>query len=444
MRILLFLLLFLVSAFSLSLDETKHLLNRTSFGYTKDDLKFYKNLSREEAVDFLIKQAKTEDMYRPPRSIKEVSTFDRKMKDLSKEEKKTLRKNRNKKMHEIKVWWHKMIFDSKLSFREKMTLFWQNHFTSEYKVVKSPYMMFNQNMLYRNNTLGDFSTLLHKSSVDMAMLIYLDNNSNKKSHPNENFARELLELFTLGEGNYSEEDIKEAARAFTGYRVNRKKASFTIVKKHHDNGEKTFMGYSGNFDGSDIIDIVLKQEQIAKFISMKLYKEFINENFKIEAVEDFAKAFIRSNYDISVLMRKLLLSDDFWNKKNRANMIKSPVELISSLIKSLNIKLRDKDYKFIIRTGKNLGQDLFNPPNVKGWIEGKAWIDSSSLVNRIEFIKLAVKRRVNKKNIRNLKIKNFNDFKNYFYALNIDENIAFKNTKKEYMSLLSKPIYNLK
>ncbi|WP_072681806.1 DUF1800 family protein [Arcobacter sp. LA11] len=444
MKLFLILSLFFINAFSLTLDESKHLLNRTSFGYTKKDLKTFQNFSKEEAVDYLLKQANTKDIYKKPRNIKEVSIFKGKVKELSKEERKKLRKQRRQKMLEIQTWWHEMILDSRFSFREKMTLFWHNHFTSEYRVVKSPYLMFKQNMLYRENALGKFDELLHKSSKDLAMLIYLDSNSNKKSHPNENYARELLELFTLGEGNYTENDIKEAARAFTGLRVNRKKDISILVKKHHDNGIKTFKNHSGNFNGTDIINIVLKEEQVSKFIVQKLYKEFINEKFNIGEVERLALIFRKSNYDISILMKNLLLSDDFWIEENMGNMIKSPVELIASLVKSLNIKLKQKDYKFISKTARNLGQDLFNPPNVKGWEQGKSWIDSTSLVNRSEFIKLAIKRRVNNKNIKSLKIKDFSDFKDYFYALNVEGKMLFKNNKKNYLTLLSKPIYNLK
>ncbi len=395
---LLLLLLLTISAFSLSLDETKHLLNRTSFGYTNDDLIKFQKFSKQEAIEYLINKGKSKDIFKTPRGIKEASTFDGKFRDLSREEKKAIRKKRNKKMEEIRKWWYQMILDSKFSFREKMTLFWHNHFVSEYKVVKSPYMMYEQNMLYRKNALGNFSELLHQSSTDMAMLVYLDSNSNRKTHPNENYARELLELFTLGEGNYSEEDIKEAARAFTGYRVNRKKASFKIVKKHHDNGKKIFMGQSGDFNGEDIINIILKDEETARYITMKLYKEFIGEKYNRGEVQRLADIFRQSDYDIAVLMKNLLLSEDFWNKENRINMIKSPVELIASFLKSTEITPRKKEYKFLIKTGRNLGQDIFNPPNVKGWLGNKSWIDSTSLVNRKEFIQIVIKRRVKKKN----------------------------------------------
>ena len=444
MHILLILSLLFISAFSLSLEETKHLLNRTSFGYTKEDLITFQDFSKEEAVDFLINQAKRKNVIKVPSDIKKVSIFNGKFKELSKEEKKLLRKQKNKKMLEIQLWWYKMIVDSNYSFRERMTLFWHNHFVSEYKVVKSPFLMFEQNMLYRDNALGNFASLLNKSSKDLAMLIYLDNNSNRKSHPNENYARELLELFTLGEGNYTEEDIQEAARAFTGLRVNRKNAKLKLVKKHHDNGIKTFMNTKGNLKPEDIIDIILRQKQTSRFIVTKLYKEFISEKIDKLQIESLANNFVISDYDISLLMRNILLSDNFWAKENRANMIKSPVEMIASLVKSLDIQIKEKNHKFIYRTAKNLGQDLFNPPNVKGWSNGIDWIDTTSLVNRNEFIKKVVKRRVNKRIINYLDLKDFNEFKDYFYAIKVEDNIPFNNKKEEYITLLTKPIYQLK
>ena len=444
MRIILILSLFFISVFSLSLEESKHLLNRTSFGYTQADLKYFKTLSKEEAVNYLITQASKKEIVDKPLNIKNVSTFAGKFKDLSKEEKKNLRKKANKKMLEIRTWWYKMMINSKYSFRERMTLFWHNHFTSEYKVVKSPYMMFEQNMLYRNNALGNFAKLLEKSSKDLAMLVYLDNNSNRKSHANENYARELLELFTLGEGNYSEEDIKEAARAFTGYRVNKKDAKLKKVKKHHDEGLKVFMGYVGNLDSDDIIEIILKQKNVSKFITMKLYIEFVSEKLDINELDRLAEIFRKSNYEISVLMKSILLSDNFWDLSNRGNMIKSPVEMIVSFIKNLNLDINEKDYKLINRYAKNLGQDLFNPPNVKGWQGGKAWIDTNSLVNRNEFINILINKKVKNKIIKELELEDFTDFSNYFYALEVDEKLPFKNRKIEFKNLLSKPIYQLK
>lgn len=209
MKLLFLLISFISFSFALSVDESKHLLNRTSFSYTQADLKLFQGFSKKEAVSFLIHSAKDTKTLAVPQDLKEISLPLKNRKSLSRDEKKVLRKARVQKMKELQMWWYEMMLQPQHAFREKMTLFWHNHFVSSYKVVKNPYFMYKQNQLFRENALGNFDTFLHKSSKDLAMLIYLDNNSNKKSHPNENYARELLELFTLGEGNYSEMDIKE-------------------------------------------------------------------------------------------------------------------------------------------------------------------------------------------------------------------------------------------
>jgi len=340
------------------------------------------------------------------------------------------------------MWWYEMMQNPKYAFREKMVLFWHNHFVSSYQVVKDLHFMFKQNMMYREYALGNFVTFVHKSSKDLAMLIYLDSNSNKKSHPNENYARELLELFTLGEGHYSEEDIKEAARAFTGWRVNRKKMYFKKIKKFHDYGKKMFLDEEGYFDGEDIIDIVLKQEQSSLFIVEKLYREFIHVKPNWKLINEIAKEFRFSGYDISTAMRLLLLSDDFWN--NKANLIKSPVELIVSLVKNLELNLGEENYEYILKTTKNLGQELFNPPNVKGWEGGESWIDSSSIINRHEFIRKVVKRKWKSIKSANLNIHTFAEFQEYFYPLKLDKQENFSQNKKSYMHLLTNAAYQLK
>ncbi|NQY93707.1 MAG: DUF1800 domain-containing protein [Campylobacteraceae bacterium] len=442
MKILFLILISFNLLFSLSLEESKHLLNRTSFGYTKADLKLFQTFSKKEAVSHLIENAQLADTIKIPSNIYEVSRRPNNIKTLSRGEQQKLRRARNQKAKEIQAWWYKMMLIPEYAFREKMTLFWHNHFVSEYRVVKDPNFMFQQNMLYREYSLGNFDTFVHKSSKDLAMLIYLDSNSNKKSHPNENYARELLELFTLGEGHYTEEDVKEAARAFTGWRVNRKNMLFRKSKKFHDYSEKTFQGEQGYFDGEDIIDIVLKNDQTSLFIVSKLYKEFISTTINEKLVNQIALEFRTSKYEISKAVRLILLSDDFWN--NKANLIKSPVELIVSLSKNLDLDLSDKNFKFIIKTAKNLGQELFNPPNVKGWEGGETWIDSSSILSRQEFIKRVIQKKMNKKSLKKLNIKNYEDFQSYFYPFNFNKKVNFVVNKKNYIQLLSESVYQLK
>lgn len=442
MKILFMLIFFLSFLNALSIYETKHLLNRSSFSYTKDDLKLFSTFSKNEAVSFILKSASNKDVYKIPKFIKEVSFTRKKFKTLTQSEKKILRKNKNNKMKELQIWWLKMMQNSSYSFREKMTLFWHNHFVSSYKVVKNPSFMYEQNKMFRENALGSFSKLLHNSSNDLAMLVYLDNNSNKKSHPNENFARELLELFTLGEGNYNENDIKEAARAFTGYRVNKRKNILKKINKYHDFGKKTFLNKSGYFDAKDIINIILKEEQTSIFIVSKLYKEFISQKTNNKLINSLAKEFRNSNYDISLLMKSLLLSKDFWNTKDY--MIKSPIEFIISSLKHLNIKATNKEYKYLLKTSKNLEQDLFNPPNVKGWKNDKNWIDSNSLVLRHSYIKRLINKKMTKEKMKYLNINSMNEFEEYFFPTFLNNKDKFINKKRFYTNLLNKSIYQLK
>ena len=450
MKILLLLFLFFNLLNALSINETKHLLNKTSFSYSQNDLKIYSKFSKEEAIEYLINQAKNLNILDLPKNIKKVSIIDKKYKKLSRIEKKEIRKSQKIKIKELQIWWMKMMLNPSFSFREKMTLFWHNHFVSSYDVVKNPFFMLKQNELYRINSLGNYKNLVHKSSKDLAMLIFLDNNSNKKSSPNENYARELLELFTLGEGNYSEKDVKEAARAFTGWRVNKRKALFKKAKKHHDYETKIFLNEKGNFDGEDIINIIFKQKQTSIFIISKLYKEFISEDLNMSLIATLTDDFIKSNYDISFLMRNLLLSKDFWD--NKTNLIKSPIEFMISLYKNINIDLREKDYKYFLKTSKVLNMQLFNPPGVKGWRGNKYWIDSTSILLRQEFLNRTIRRHLNKKKINELNISSLLEFEEYFYPkfLNIKNekiNKSFKkhkHLKKTYMYLLNNSIYQLK
>ena len=398
-------LLYITSSFALSVEQTIHLLNRTSFGYSKNDLYKYSKFTKEEAIQYLINSTKSTQIYNLPKNIENIN-FPKKGEKRSFKEKKIVRQTRKKELKQLQIWWLNMMIDSRFSFREKMTLFWHNHLVSSYKVVKIPYFMYLQNKLYREEALGHFDNLIHRSSKDLAMLIYLDSNSNKKSHPNENYGRELLELFTLGEGSYTETDVKEAAKAFTGWRVNRKKRKFVKNNKLHDFGKKHFLGQSGNFDGEDIINIVLQQDKTSQFIITKLYKKFISLDINENLVNKIAKDFKNSSYDISLAMRQLLLSDDFWNQRN--NLIKSPVELIVSLAKVTGVDFKNQtkiENHFIFRSLKDLQQDLFNPPSVKGWKGGKSWINTSSIVLRTSLINSFIHKKLDKQKRKSVNIK---------------------------------------
>lgn len=266
--------------------------------------------------------------------------------------------------------------------REKMTLFWHNHFACRSKMAT---FIQQQNNTLRTHALGKFEDLLMAISKDAAMLQFLNNQQNRKKSPNENFAREVMELFTLGRGNYTEIDIKEAARAFTGWGFNLQ-GEFVFRPLFHDDGTKTLFGKSGNFQGEDVIDMLLSNPQTARFISRKLYHYFVNERINEEHVADMAKRFFRSDYDIADLMEYVFTSDWFYDSANRGSQIKSPVELLAGMQRTLHMDFADKTP--VLYTQKVLGQMLFNPPNVAGWPGGKSWIDSSSLLTRMQLPKV--------------------------------------------------------
>jgi uncharacterized protein (DUF1800 family) len=227
--------------------------------------------------------------------------------------------------------------------------------------------------------------MLHEVSKSAAMLNFLNNQQNRKDHPNENFAREVMELFTLGRGNYTENDIKEAARAFTGWAANAK-GDFLFRKGQHDYGEKTVLGQTGDFEGDDILDILLEQKQTARFISKKVYQFFVNEQPDDENIEWMAERFYKSKYDIAKLMEDVFTSDWFYDEKNVGAKIKSPVELLTGIRRILPMTIENEESLIVLQ--RLLGQMLFYPPNVAGWPGGKTWIDSSTLMMRMRIPQL--------------------------------------------------------
>ena len=389
MKKLLLLLAFLLPTlmFAMKFEEAEFLLQRTGFTSTYEEISILEPMNREDAVKYLLKHSSNKAQTPYPSWYGTSLIEGRKYSDLSAQEKKVLRKLRNKRGRELQAWWLNEMITTNSPITEKMTLFWHNHFTSELQKVKWPTLMLNQNILLREEALGNFATMLHSIAKDPAMILYLDNQSNRKSHPNENFARELLELFTLGEGHYSETDIKEAARAFTGWTVDKKNGKFRFNPRVHDFGKKTFLGKTGFFDGDDIIDIILKEDQTAKFITAKFYKEFISPVVDEEEVERIATLFKKSGYEIKILLYEILTSNKISKIEEADLLIKSPVEMVVGTVRAFKVKTNALRYLF--RSAKMMGQELFNPPNVKGWIGGKDWITTGLLAERRSFLRVA-------------------------------------------------------
>lgn len=352
----------------------QHLYNRVGFGIIPKELAQLTKKNKHQVVDDIFKNSVKNTPLKADLSfLKDIKPGDLKNRTKRQE----LQKISRKKVQEFSVLWMQRILNPSEIFREKMTLFWANHFVSESR--NNILFTQNYNNLLRKNAFGNFGNFAKKISKDASMLGYLNNKQNKKKSPNENFARELMELFTLGQGNYTENDIKESARAFTGYSHNFR-GKFKLRNKHHDEGEKTFFGKSGNFNGDDIIDIILEQKQCAYYVSEKIYTYFVNENINKKNVAEMASVFYK-DYNIENLMRFVLLSDWFYDAENIGSKIKSPIEFLAGihLIIPFNF-IKPKQALLIQRL---LGQSLVRPPNVAGFKTGRNWIDSNTLVRRL-------------------------------------------------------------
>ncbi|MCH2045531.1 MAG: DUF1800 domain-containing protein, partial [Saprospiraceae bacterium] len=248
----------------------------------------------------------------------------------------------------------------------------------------------NQANTLRKLALGNFKDLVLAVSRDPSMIFYLNNQQNRKTSPNENFARELMELFTIGRGNYTEQDVKESARAFTGWFVNKGTRKFEFKHNQHDFGEKTFMGKTGKFNGEDIIDIILERKETAYYIASKVYRYFVNPKTDETHIKELGDKFYNSQYDISAMMRHLFMADWFYDNQHQGVKIKSPIEFIVGISKILQLDFENKNSVLFIQ--RALGQILFHPPNVAGWAGNHAWIDNSTLLFRCNMIGVVFER----------------------------------------------------
>ena len=359
-----------------------HLFRRAGFGATREELEAYAARGYEEAV---------EDLVNPER----CPALDE---DI-------IVRYVDGENHVIwtGTWIYRMVV-TKRPLVEKMALFWHHVFATGVSKVEHPPSMVKHIQMFRDKGLGDFRTLLVELSRDPAMIFWLDNNENKMGEPNENYGRELLELFSMGVGNYSEDDIKNASRAFTGwtftqpipiYPQGHYPSEFEYRPELHDDGPKTFLGETGNFNGEDIIDIIVKQDATARFISRHLYNYFVADEPQVpawsveppqdpEAIDTLVKTYFDSDGDMREIMRTLFLSDFF--KEARFKRVKSPAELVAGVLKLGGTLDFPKPQMTRFQTASTLmGQQLLNPPTVEGWHTGKEWIDGGTLNERINF-----------------------------------------------------------
>ena len=284
-------------------------------------------------------------------------------------------------------WWADRMVATERPLEEKMALFWHGHFASGGDKVRDYRKMLGQVALFQRLATGNFRELLIAVAQDPAMLVFLDAGQNVKGAPNENFGREVMELFTMGVGNYTEQDIREAARAFTGWRDD--DLTFRMDATKHDDGEKTFLGRTGRFDGVQILDIILEQNVTANYIAGKLYRFLVREDLS-PAFQERLGALLRDNkYDIAPFLRTVFLSRDFYSARSVGTHIKGPVELIVSTYRRLGLKTLPGVPDFNAASGE-LGQVLLNPPTVAGWAQGRAWVTPGTLLARGNFAREVV------------------------------------------------------
>jgi uncharacterized protein (DUF1800 family) len=370
-------------------QKNLHLLWRAGFGPAAEELSQISSAAPTSYYTALVKASAKQPAYIDVADdalkglvmgIGEIGQVQRQQ--LSDDQRKQLREKSRDGLKSLNLAWLGQMVNSDQQLREKMSLFWHGHFST-----RTINILYQQQLLdvVRSNALGNFGDLLKAVSKSASMINFLNNNQNRKGHPNENFAREVMELFTLGRGNYTENDIKESARAFTGWGASIQ-GEFVFRQFQHDDGSKTFLGKSGNFNGDDILNMLLEQKQTARFITKKVYRYFVNDEPDTGKVEWLANRFYQSNYNILSLMTDIFTSDWFYDEKNIGTRIKSPVELIAGMRRMLPMQIQNEDSQLLLQ--RLLGQVLFYPPNVAGWPGGKNWIDSSTLMMRMRIPQL--------------------------------------------------------
>jgi uncharacterized protein (DUF1800 family) len=341
-----------------------HLLRRAGFGAPPDEVERCAAQGVEATVEELI------NYERVPDTLDEtLRQLDGGLIDLN-------------TLEDVQTWWLYRLLQTKRPLQEKMTLFWHDHFATANAKVNNPLLMHQQNALLRAHALGSFPTLALAVSKDPAMLLWLDGNANRKAAPNENYGRELLELFTLGIGNYTERDVEEVARAFTGWNLTPRQAgpqSFQFNPRQHDAGPKTILGRTENWNGDDALRIILDQPTHADFLAAKLFRFFAYADPEPAVVAPFAKLYRESNLEVKPVVRALLLSEEFYSDRALSRYVTSPVEYVVGAIRTLGTTARARGLLPLLAA---MGQQLYNPPHVGGWGDGLAWVNPAALVER--------------------------------------------------------------
>src|ERR1043165_8623322 len=336
--------------------KNQHLMWRAGFGPAASQIEQLKSISPNQLFKALEKASAKKPVFLDARDdylkglVKGLEEEGMRRKMLDPDERRNIQQQTRQAIRSLNLLWLEEMVHSDAQLTEKMAFFWHGRFAS-----RNLNVFYQQQMLdvIRNNALGSFRDLLHGVSKSAAMLNFLNAQQNRKDHPNENFAREVMELFTLGRGNYTEHDIKEAARAFTGWGANLK-GEFVFRKFQHDDGSKTVVGKTGNFIGEDVLDILLEQKQCANFITQKIYRFFVNEDVDKAKVDWLAARFYKNDYNIGKLMEDIFTSDWFYDEKNIGTRIKSPVELLAGIRRVLPMEIDNQEAQLQVQ--RVLGQ----------------------------------------------------------------------------------------
>lgn len=364
-----------------------HLLNRAGFGGPPAEIQRLVELGPDAAVAQLVDFEKIHDETPDPewakpdpdrlarlRAMRQASEEERRR--LQREEQRTQRE----RITELRGWWLQRMAEGPRPLQEKMTLFWHGHFATSVEKVRDAYLMWRQNELFRRLATGNWLQLLVEAGKDPAMLIWLDQAQSRKQRPNENFAREVMELFALGEGHYTEKDITEAARALTGWTLDPTRQKFTYRAMAHDEGEKTIFGKKGDFDGEDVLKLIVAQPQAATFVTGKLWHYFAGEPPEESLNSALASLFRQQGNNFKPVLRAMFRSEEFYAPSLIRNQVKSPVQWLIGTVRMLECELPPALACWVLT--RNLGQDLFAPPNVKGWDGGLTWITTNNLLTR--------------------------------------------------------------
>lgn len=371
--------------------KAAHLLNRAGFGGTPDEIDRLARMRFEDAVDELLNyEAVPGEVQGVTFTEVHQAAVEYARLRAARADERTLREAQNRvqranreKFQELRVDWLRRMLTTRRLLQEKMVVFWHGHLVAGFPAVKSAEHMSIQLELFRRMAMGNFKDLILAISRDPAMIEYLDNNSNRKGHPNENYARELMELFTMGIGNYTEQDIKEAARAFTGWTFDRN--GFVFNERQHDDGLKTFLGHTGNFDGADIINIIFERPATARWLPRKLFEFYAYLGPEETIVDDLAKVFKASNWSVKAVLRTIFQSALFYSEQTIRVQIKTPVELVVGAVRALGA---DASEPVLLRAMDLMGQMLLYPPNVGGWPRGQGWINTATIFVRYNFSNL--------------------------------------------------------